>query len=208
MIKLTEPKNNDHRVLPTTPLEQLEFIPGVWLNGNCFWLQNSGEKVIYDEEVIVKVKQEQIHSKIRFFNLYVSNHSSKIKEMKVLATYHCSHVSPDQFSFVSPAENVIFHLTNKNVYLVNGHCNGTGIMEYSIQPHWKVFTDQVWNCQKKGKLKYQPMAKGDSSSILAMKVSIKPHETIKISTWSIKGKNKNELISLDKALLANKSINF
>jgi hypothetical protein len=201
-MELIELKNSDHRDMPAPLIEQLDYIPGVWINGNCYWLKNSSEKVIYDEEVIVKVKQEQIHLKIRFFNLYVSNHSSKIKEMKVLTIHHCSHISPDQFSFVSPVENVVFHLTDKNVYLVNGQSNGVGIVEYSIQPYRKVFTDQVWNCQEKGNLKYQPMAKGDPASILAMKIFIKPYETVKISTWSIKGKSKNELILLDKALLA------
>jgi hypothetical protein len=204
MIKLTEPKNNDKRIGLKSSLEFLECIPGIWLDGNCYWLHNSGEKVIYEEEIIVKVKQEQVHSKIRLFNLYVSNHSSKMKDIKILVMHHYPHASGEQFSFVSPTENVIYHLANKHVYIVNGQCNGIGMKEYTIQPHWNVFTDRIWSCLEKGSLRYQPMAKGHSASIIAMKVSIEPHETAKISTWSIKGKSKSELISLDKALLANR----
>jgi hypothetical protein len=204
MIKLSEPKNIDKRTLRKGTVEFLEYIPGIWLDGKSYWLHNSGEKVLYEEEIIVKVKQEQVHSKIRYLNLYVSNHSSKIKEMKILVMYHYSHAAPEQFSFVSPTENVIYHLANKHVYMVNGQCNGIGIKEYTIQPYWNVFTDRIWSCLEKGSLRYQPMAKGHSANIIAMKVSIEPHETVKFSTWSIKGKSKSELISLDKALLANR----
>lgn len=202
MIKLTEQKSLDYQIPYFTPLEQLEFIPGIWVNGKCFWLQHSGEKILYDEEIIVKVKQEHVHSKISFYNLYVSNHSSVIKDIKILAMYHYSYPSSDQFSFVSPTENVIFQLADRKIYMINGHCNGEGITEYTNQPFWNVFTDRIWHKQDKGALKYQPMARGHSASILAMKMFIHPHETANVSTWCIRGTDKNELIFLDKALKA------
>lgn len=203
MIELTEPKNDDNQIIHNVSLETLEYTPGIWVDGNCYWLHNSGEKVIHEKEIIVKVKQEQIHSKICLLNLYVSNHSNKMKDIKILVMHHCPYAFLEQFSFVSPTENVIYHLANKDIYMINGQCNGIGVKEYTIQPHWNVFTDQIWSCLEKGSLRYQPMAKGHSASIIAMKVSIKPHGAARISTWSIKGKSKNELISLDKALLAN-----
>jgi hypothetical protein len=203
MINVTEPRIQDQSIRQSARKEQLEYIPGIWLNGKCYWMQDSDEKILYDEEIIVRVKQEKFHSKIRFFNLYVSNHSNSIKDLKVLAMYHYSFASSEQFSFVSPSENVIFHLANKNIYLVNGLCNGVGISDYTIHPYWNVFTDRIWSSLEKGTLKYQPMSKGHSASILAMKLSVKPHETAKICTWSIQGTEKSELISLDTSLLSN-----
>jgi hypothetical protein len=45
------------------------------------------------------------------------------------------------------------------------------------------------------------MAKGAAASIFAMKMSISPHETDRMSTWAISGSSKNELTSLEKALI-------
>ncbi|MDP4085222.1 MAG: hypothetical protein Q8934_11490 [Bacillota bacterium] len=204
MINITELKNNSHFVPRFTELEQLDYIPGIWINGKSYWLQDSTEKVIYDEAVMLNVKQEQIHSKIRLFNHFISNHSDEQKELKVLGMHHYSNLSKEQFTFIAPAENVIYHLNNSQIFLVNGQYGTAGIKDYTIQPFWNVFTDEMWSNQEKGILKFQPLAKGHCASVLTFDITLNPHETVKLSTWNIKGKTKRELLTLNKALLKNR----
>jgi GH15 family glucan-1,4-alpha-glucosidase len=204
MINLTKPEINKQKPKHKQPIETLLFIPGIWVNGKYLWLQNSKEKVIYDEEIIISVKLEQPHSKICFSSIYVSNHSNQTKEIKVLAMHHYSSVRHDSITFVSPKDNRIFHHANKQVFLVNLHCKGSVMAEFTALPQWSVYTDQIWSSLQKGILKYQPMAKGPAASISAIKISIGPHESCKLNTWTITGSNKNELILMEQALLKNK----
>ncbi|MEH7074044.1 hypothetical protein [Neobacillus drentensis] len=181
--------------------DALQLIPGIWVNGKYFWLQNSMEKVLNEEELIIKVKQEHPHSKIRYSSIYISNHGKESKEVKILAMHYHPIVIHDQLAFVSPTDSMIFHLANKNIYLVNGACNGMGMKEYTAMPQWNAFTDQIWSSLPKGTLNYHPMAKGPAASIFSMKMKIGPHEIGKMSTWTITGSNKNELLSLEHALM-------
>jgi hypothetical protein len=204
-MNLTKSEKNKQTSKHQTPMASLQFIPGIWVNGKYLWLQNSLEKVIYDEEIIINVKLEQPHSKICLSSVYVSNHSNQTKEIKVLAMHHCSFIAHDSLTFVSPTDNRIFHHVEKQIFLVNAHCNGLGMTENTAMPQWSVYTDQIWSSLQKGNLKYQPMAKGPAASIFAMKMSIGPHKTSKMKTWTITGSNKNELILMEQALLKNKS---
>lgn len=204
MIKLTEPKGNDCSVLIPESIEEMHYIPGLWLNGKRYWLQNCSEKILYQEEVMVKIKQEHVHSRIRLFHLVVSNHSDQIKLTKLISMHHHPKISQEHFAFISPTDHVVLHLANKDMYMINGFCNGTFINECTLQPYLNIFTDEIWSCREKGKLKYVPMIKGPSASILAMDIAIKPHETVTLSTWIIKGKEKQELVSLDKAIIKNR----
>ncbi|MCL6571988.1 MAG: hypothetical protein K6T88_09950 [Bacillus sp. (in: Bacteria)] len=200
-MNLTKPENNKQTPKQQRPIETLHFTPGLWVNGKYLWLQNSKERVIYDEEIIINVKLEQPHSKICFSSVYVGNQSNQTKTIKVLGMHHCSFVRHDCLTFVSPTDNRIFHHTNKSVFLVNADCNGVGMKEYTLMPQWSVYTDQIWSSLQKGNLKYQPMAKGPAASIFAMKMTIGPHETSKMNTWTIAGSNKNELIRLEQSFL-------
>lgn len=183
------------------PQDTLQFIPGLWVNGKYFWLQNSKEKVINEEEIIVKVKQVQRHSKIRFSSVYVSNHSKETKEVKILAMHYHPKVIHDHLAFVSPTDSRIFHLAHKSIYLVNGDIDGMAMKEYTAMPQWNAFTDQIWSSLQKGTLNYHPMAKGPAASIFSIKMKIGPHEIGKMNTWTITGSNKNELLSMEHALL-------
>ncbi|MFB5195466.1 hypothetical protein ACE198_11185 [Neobacillus sp. KR4-4] len=186
---------------PLFPQETLQFIPGLWVNGKYVWLQDCKEKVLHNEEIIIKVKEEQIHSKIRYSSVYLSNHSKEMKEIHVLAMHYYPIVIQDNLAFVSPVDKRIFHHANNNIYLVNGEHNGVGMKEYTAMPQWKVFTDQIWNSLHKGSLNYLPMAKTPASSIFSIKMSLDPQENGKMNTWTITGSNKNELLSLEQALL-------
>ncbi|WHY65716.1 hypothetical protein [Neobacillus sp. SuZ13] len=183
------------------PQETLQFIPGLWVNGKYFWLQDCKEKVLHNEEIIIKVKQEQPHSKIRYSSVFISNHSKEKKEIKLLAMHYYPLVIQDNLVFVSPTDKRIFHHANNNIYLVNGEHNGVGMKEYTAMQQWKVFTDQIWSSLQKGSLNYLPMAKTPASSIFSIKMSLGPHEIGKMNTWTITGSNKNELLSMEQALI-------
>ena len=183
------------------PKETLQFIPGLWVNGKYFWLQDCMEKVFKDEEIIIKVRQEQPHSKIHYSSVYISNHSKETKEVKILAMHYFPNVIQDNLAFVSPTDNRIFHLANKNIYLVNGDYNGEGMKEYTVMPQWNVFTDKIWSSLQKGNLNYHPMAKSPAASIFTITMPIGQHDIGKVNTWTISGSNKNELLSMEQALL-------
>jgi len=207
-MNLIELQKNNLTSKSQLPIDILQFVPGIWVNGKYLWLQNCTEKVIYNEELIIKVKQEQIHSKIRFSSVYVSNHGNKTKEIKILGMHYFFNVGQDHLAFVSPIDHHIFHHVNKKVFLVNAQYNNSDLAEYTAMPLWSAHTDQIWGSLQKGTLKYQPMAKGPAASILAIKMSIAPHETSKMNTWAITGSNKNELMLMEKALLKNTSISL
>ncbi|WP_066064231.1 hypothetical protein [Neobacillus soli] len=208
MINLTESQKSNQYLMDQLPTETLQFIAGMWINGKYLWLHDCTEKVIYEEEIIIKVKEEQPHSKIRLSTVYVSNHSKQTKEIKVLAMHHYSPVCQDNLTFVSPLDHHIFHHGNKRMFLVNAKHEGAGMKEYTAVPKWNVYTDRIWSSLQKGSLTYQPMAKGPAASVFAMKMSTAPHGTSKMSTWTITGADKNELISIEQALFKNTSISF
>jgi len=201
MSLITVLQDDKHASHIELAMEPLQFVPGLWVNGKYVWLQNTKEKVIYDEAVMIKVNDEQIHSKICLSSVYVSNHSHKTIEVQILAMHHLVNVGQDNLTFVSPIENHIIHHAKTHVYLVNGRCTNASINEYTAVPLRNAYTDRIWNSVQKGNLKYQPMAKGPAASIFTMSLSIEPYQTKKMDTWTISGSNKNELILLEKTLL-------
>jgi hypothetical protein len=203
MINLNESIYSKQFTFHHSPGAQLHYTPGIWINGKYFWLQNNREKIMYDEGITFTVKEVQIHSNIRLNHHHVTNHTNQTKLVKILSMHHHSRISQEHFTFVSPKDQVIFHIANNEVFLVNGHICGQGISQYTIQPYWNVFTDKIWSNREKGNLKYQPIAKGAAASIFTLKAEVKPHQTIKLHTWAIKGTSKREIVSLDQALLKN-----
>ena len=202
MMKLTtELQNMKQTSSPELAMDGLQFVPGLWLNGKYLWMQDTMEKVLYDEGLVIKVMQEQIHSQINLSSVYVSNHSHITKHIHILAMHFLLNVGQDNLTFVSPIENHIIHHARTQVYLVNGHCNQTGMNGSTTVPLWNACTDRIWSSIKKGNLRYQPMVKGPAASIFKMSASIEPYQTRKFETWAISGSNKNELILLEKALL-------
>ncbi len=202
MINFNESLIDNRFTFRHSSTPQLHYTAGIWINGKYEWLQNCREKILYEDQLIMKVKQEQIHSKIHLNHVYVSNHSDKPKKVKILAMHHHSKISQEHFTFASPKDQVIFHFGKKEIYLVNGQVCGAGIKEYTIQPYWNVLTDKIWDCLDKGHLKYQPMAKGPAASIFTLDAKVEPHQTIKLKTWMIKGNNKQDLMRFNQALLS------
>ncbi|MEH7332927.1 hypothetical protein V7161_09840 [Neobacillus drentensis] len=202
-MNLTDSQKNKPSLEPQAAIDSLQFIPGIWVNGKYYWLHNCTEKVIFDEELIIRVKNEPIHSKIRFSSVFVSNHSNHRKEIKVLVMHHYANIKQDNLTFVSPTDSRIFHVADKGIFLVNGKFDEFGMKEYTTIPQWSAYTDKIWSSLLKGSLKYQPMTGGPAASIYAIRMSLVQHETRKMNTWTIAGSSKNELISMEQGLLKN-----
>lgn len=203
MKELIESQKSKQNTVRHGLMEQLQIVLGIWVNGKCYFLHNSAEKVIYEEGLILRIKPEQVHSKIRFFSVYISNHSNVKKDIKVIVMHHFSNVNTDSLTFISPAESKIFHAHDHKVFLVNGNFNGAGLSEYTTIPLWSAYTDQIWSSLENGALRYQPMAKGPAASIFTVKMSLGSRETQKMNAWAISGSSKKELILMEQALLKN-----
>ncbi|UII54866.1 hypothetical protein LS684_14530 [Cytobacillus spongiae] len=181
----------------------LKLTPGLWVEGKMYWLMNGMEKLLHEEEISIQVKQEQIHSKARYFDMYVTNHLSFPRKVKLFFMYHHEFSTREHFSFISPSDNVIFHLANSQVFLVNARTSEKRMGQCTIQPYWDVSTGAIWSNKEKGFLKYAPMAKGTSASICSLDIEIPGNQTRKGSSWMIEGSSKTELLKFNQALLKN-----
>ncbi|WP_428909117.1 hypothetical protein [Niallia sp. Krafla_26] len=181
--------------------DQLIFTPGIWINGKTYWIKNKNEIFLISEGISVKVLQKSKHSKVNYFDIFVTNHSKQDKQVKLLMMYHHYNQRKEQVSFISPVENVIYHISGGMVYLVNGMYNGNGFNHYTIQPKWNISSNIFWECPKKGKLNYLPMLKGSIASIYTFDMNISARDVQKCSSWSILGNNKYEISELNNRLL-------
>ncbi|WP_041580624.1 hypothetical protein [Bacillus sp. 1NLA3E] len=176
---------------------------GLWIDGNIFWIQNGTEKLIPKKAISIKINQKGIHSKIKFLDIFVTNHNEIKKDLKLIVMHHFDKYSKNDFTFISPTEKVIFHLANRNLYLVNGQINGTLIDDYTVQPSWNIYTEKFWDSQRKGTLKYQPMSQGPSTSIFTLNMEIPAFKTLQANTWKISGIAKGDLLRLNHLVLKN-----
>lgn len=177
--------------------------PGLWVSGKVCWLENSSEKLLPKSQLSIKIKQKEIHSKVDYFDIFVTNHSHSLKEAKLILMQRHADAANEHFSFVSPTEEVIYHFVEKKIILVNGLNEAGKMKQCTVQPLWNISTERLWNCRQSGTLNYQPMAKGASVSLFSLDLKIGPRETQKSSCWSIEGTDKNSVINMNKLLLKN-----
>ncbi|KAB7670035.1 hypothetical protein [Bacillus sp. B1-b2] len=196
-----EIRNEFHSSMKDTPLNKLATTPGIWLDGKIYWIQNGYEKLIPEHAISVHVKNIHKHSKIQYNEIFVRNHSSEWKEMKILLLNHFTNPFKEHVAFVAPTENVIYHSVDDELFLVNGVNKGNSMEQRTVQPIWNVHTDHIWNNFSKGQLKYQPMAKGSCVSIFSLNMEIEPQSTDQCQAWSIHGQSKKELLDFNTVLL-------
>jgi hypothetical protein len=196
-VFFSKEKEEEHK---TTSTDRLLVTPGIWVDGRIYWMRNGNERLIMEKGISICLK-ETVHSKIRTLEVFVRNHQHDPCQIKVLFVHHYSNPLQDHFAFISPAENVIFHIVNNNIFLVNGLCSNQPLEQMTIHPYWSVHTDQIWSSLEKGILKYQPMAKGMTVSISAATMTISPESFQKGNCWIIEGRNKEELLRLNRTLL-------
>lgn len=178
----------------------LSVIPGIWIDGKTYWVRDSFEKIISEEAISIHMKESSIHSRTKIHDLFIRNHGKRKRNIKLLFIHHYPNVTKEMFSFISPAEKLIFHIKNDHIFLVNGHCKGISMEQMTIQPFWLVHTDLIWQSLEKGILEYRPMTKGITGSVFSLNAKIDVGETCKATTWMLFGHNKNELFQLNSVL--------
>ncbi|WP_156424326.1 hypothetical protein [Bacillus sp. FJAT-27445] len=197
-----EPKKSVSGI--ASPPEKLEVTTGLWTEGKVYGMFEAKETLLYGEELTLKVSEEHPHSRITVIHYYICNHSSAEKQLKLLALHLSKTFNMDQFSFISPADETIFHLAGEKMFLLGGVPGPSSKWAATVIPSWHVSSDTIWADIGKGILKYFPMAKGNPASILSAAIVIPPGKTVKASSWIISGDSKNELISLKQVHLKNR----
>lgn len=179
---------------------RLRMIPGLWIDGKTYWVQDGDGAFIEEQAVSFEIMKTDLQSEICLYDVTITNYTADLKEVKLLMMYCNENISKDQFAFVSPLENVIFHLVDKKLYLINGKANGKGMESTTVQPIWTVPTENIWSCEKKGILRYQPLAKGKIASIFSFNMILQGYETQYGSSWVLFGEERKKLIRLNSAL--------
>ena len=182
-------------------IDRLVFTLGIWINGRTYWLENKSERFLISEGISVNMNQKIIHSKIKYFDVIVTNHGKRDRRVKLLMMNH--HQRKEHFSYISPVDKVIYHISSGKIHLVNGLHNGKGFNHYTIQPEWTIKRNSsyLWDSQEKGILKYMPMFKGAAASVHTFDLNIEARGTQKCSSWSIIGNDKKEIIELNRRIL-------
>ncbi|KON87048.1 hypothetical protein AF332_09645 [Sporosarcina globispora] len=185
------------------PIGKLKMILGLWIDGKTYWMENRSKEVFPEENISVQIKKESIHSKVSYFRSYITNHADKPRTVKLLLQHRHEYSCREHFSFISPAENVIFHMADSKLFLVNGQLNGKKMEECTIQPYWNIYSDQIWTCRKKGILKYHPMAKGNATSVFSLDAVFDGRGTIEGESWIVRGDSKSEILQYNSLLIGN-----
>ncbi|MGG0716493.1 hypothetical protein ABE096_02675 [Robertmurraya massiliosenegalensis] len=174
--------------------------PGIWIDGKIYWLRDYREKFISEEKIFVFVKERSIHSKTKIHEVFIKNHGSHKRNIKVFFMHHYTEITREILTFVSPVEKSIFHIMNSSLFLVNGYCQGKMMDQMTVQPLWKVNTENIWQSLESGILQYQPMAKGMMVSVFSLEGSVEVNDTCKATSWLVNGENKREALQLNQAM--------
>lgn len=181
---------------------ELTVMPGIWIGGKTYWLNSEFDQPILEEGILIQLEQERVQSNIRMDNVAITNQHQHSLHVKLLFQYRYPTVN-NHFSFISPSENVIFHFADNSIFLINGHCQGNVSGSYSVQSGWNIYNDKFWACSETGKLKYNPMANGNAVSLQIFSLNIEGNSTREGKSWIIGGKQEQELVKLNNALLKN-----
>ncbi|RID83845.1 hypothetical protein D1970_14670 [Mesobacillus zeae] len=181
-----------------TETDFLEMVPGLWINGEMHWMR---ENILYLPEAGVSAQCEKIDilPDVNFFEILVHGKAEMPVKGKLVIMYRQRDVSANSFAFISPSENVIFHLHHDAVYLVDG-TNGTeNIQQCTVLPYSKVETGDIWSSQPEGSLYYQPMSQGAFASLHSFELRFDGSETVSYRTWCIRGTEKEALLKINRS---------
>ena len=182
---------------------KLKVVPGVWMNGKTYWMHD-GEEHIHEEGVSVNWKKVT-GDHIQMQEVMITNHLERPCHIKLMFKHLLMESETDDandcLSFISPAKDVIFHLDDDHLFLIDGESRGYAKKAYTVQPFQNLFTGDIWACHRTGKLKYSPMVNGNAVSFCSFDFYFPGKGTTLGKSWIIRGKNDEELIKMNKALL-------
>ena len=180
----------------------LSVIIGVWVNGKTYWMKPGADKLILEEGITLLLQQNIVEDKVRLYNVELSNQSKCPISTKLLIQHRYHQLDNSHLSFISPSENVVFHLAGDLVHLANGNIDDGKIKRIcTVQPLWNIYSNKIWDCPESGTIQYRPMAKGQVASLFIYDFKSIGKGTYRGKSWVISGENETELIKLNEALL-------
>jgi len=181
-------------------INDLKCIPGIWVGGKTYWLDSNNNELNLDEGIFFHVKNEHVQQNINLLTAFVTNQSFCPLRAKLIFQYQ-QETDFEQFSFISPSENIIYHLADNTINLINGHCINNRRSRYSVQPLYNLCQNQIWTCKETGILKYNPMAIGNVMSIQIFDLDLDERQTMIGKSWIISGQNEENLLKLNEMLI-------
>lgn len=175
-------------------------IPGIWIGGKTYWLQQEVEELNLDEGIFLHIRKENVQPNIKMLVVSVTNQSFCPLRAKLIFQYR-QKVFQEELSFISPAKNVIFHLANDKINLISGQTSNSALSVCSVQPLWNIYDNEIWACAQSGILKYYPMVHGNPVSFQIFNLDIEENETCIGKSWLISGQCETDLLKLNAMLL-------
>lgn len=98
-----------------------------------------------------------------------------------------------QYAYISPKNDCIFIFNGKNIQLVNGTINGESIKQCAVFSAFESKKKMKANL-KKGKIDYQPIARGAVSSMFSLETEIPQGETVTAWAWAVQGETTHDVL--------------
>ncbi|GAA0345676.1 hypothetical protein GCM10008967_40120 [Bacillus carboniphilus] len=161
----------------------------IWSNGKLSITSNQPED---GSELIWNTRQFPLGSKGKVKMVQIHNGSTTYQDVKVFFESRKTQQF-QQVGYVSPKNDCIFIHNENDIQLVNGTINGGRMKQCAVFPVFDL-KQKIRSGMKKGRLHYQPFAKGNISSMFSLECSIPPGETITAWGWTVQGKHNEEVL--------------
>lgn len=211
-IKFSREKHEGHYKNPCSQL-------GVWVDGEFSWVHSSewtsrtymvgNSPFLYSEarndrlSLTIKI-DEALHpgEPLYFKRIVILNDEKVNRNIRLFFYQNVSRSRIRDTAFFAPKENVMFHYDHDKCWLFNGSFGNRGIVQYTTfnQVQYKPLENHCLN-QREGSLFFNPIAKGNVTSILALEANALPYESIPAYYWLVASANKNEAMLLNQNVL-------
>ncbi|WP_071460131.1 hypothetical protein [Bacillus massilinigeriensis] len=174
------------------------MIPCIWHNGNLHWVL---ENNFYIREAGVSIQYEKVEMlpDVNFYEIIISGESNMGMSGKLIIMHRHKLLGNKGFAFLSPAENVIFHLDNQFVYLVDSDDSTGRIRQSTVLPWSIVKKGNIWGTKQQESLLYQPLGQGDVASLQVFDFNFKEEHPVIFHTWCTRGKDKDSLLKINRS---------
>ena len=139
-----------------------------------------------------RVQSFSLGTKGKILKLEMNNRSTTSKMAKL---FFESEFIPQfqQYACISPKNDCIFIFSDKRIQLVNGTINGQSIKQCAVFPAYESKNKRRANL-KKGKIDYQPIARGAISAMFSLETEIPQGGTVTAWAWAVQGESNYEVL--------------
>ncbi|MBD7935857.1 MULTISPECIES: hypothetical protein [Cytobacillus] len=179
---------------------------GIAVGNSVYWIEMNDmaeEREHQVEGLSIRTKTVRIDHHISLLNFNIYNELSTSKEIKVLIAHSNPREYDQHFSFISPIEQLIYHMIDRQLFLVNGQLNGVKMKENTVMQRALVDNNKIWSYGKGGKqtLSYNPIGKGKVVSLCGDTAKITGKSAMEGTAWSITDDCQKQLLQVNQTLL-------